>query len=88
MRKINDCFKPELYRGAGNNYNDWMDLKREKIAINLNNEKNKNGIWDRNSRLIVENIERIYNYIFIRKPLFLDGEVHKFDPDYFMAHSG
>lgn len=74
--------------GAGNNYNDWMDLKREKIAINLYNEKNKKGIWDKNSGLIVENIERIYNHIFIRKHLFLDGEIHKFDPDYYMAHSG
>lgn len=67
-----------------------MDIKRETIAINL-----YNGIINRKkgfeikavpkiSRCIVE---RIYNLIFIRKYLFLDGKIHKFDPDYSMAHS-
>ena len=79
--------------GAWNDYNDPMNKKREEIAIDLYKEIiNRKKEFEiaavaKHSGFTVKQIERIYNHVFIREHLFVDGEIHKFYPDYYMAHS-
>ncbi|MCD7809028.1 MAG: hypothetical protein LUH02_06780 [Erysipelotrichaceae bacterium] len=90
--KGKDIRKGALY-GAWNNENDPYNKKRDEIAINLYNEiinrkkEYEIAVIALNSGFSVDDIERIYNHIFIRKHLFRNGRVHKFDPDYYMVHS-
>ena len=79
--------------GAWNDLNDPMNKHREKIAYDLYKEiVNRKKEFEiksvaKHSGFDIEDVERIYNHVFIRKHLFEDGEIHKFYPDYYMAHS-
>ena len=79
--------------GALNDINDPDNTGREHIATKLYkqivNRKKEYEIKAvaKSSGFSVEDIERVYNHVFIREHLFEDGTIKKFDPDYYMAHS-
>ena len=76
-----------------NSENDPLNKKREKIAIELYEQiTNRKKTYEidavsKNSGFKVENINKVYDHVFIREHKFKDGSVHKFYPDYYMAHS-
>ncbi len=79
--------------GAWNNDNDPYHTIRDRVAESLYKEIiNRKKEYEiaaiaLNSGFSVDDVERIYNHIFIRNHLFKDGTIHKFDPDYYMVHS-
>lgn len=92
--KIDDrYYRSGALSGAYNDINDPNNENREKVAnalytqfINRNRDFEIEAVA-KNSGYSVEEVNRIYDHIFIRQHLFEDGSVHKFDPDYYMAHS-
>ena len=79
--------------GAWTDENDPLNRKREYIAKDLYMKiKNRKKSYEikavsNHSGLSIEEIERVYNHIFVRNHLFKNGKIRKFDPDYYMAHS-
>ena len=41
----------------------------------------------KNSNFTIDEISRIYDHVFIRNHKFKNGTIHRFDADYYMAHS-
>lgn len=79
--------------GAWNNENDPNYKKRDEIAkalyAQITNRKKSYEIKQvaKNSGFTEEEVSNIYEHVFIRKHKFRSGEIKKFDPDYYMAHS-
>lgn len=79
--------------GAFNDSNDPYNIGRDEIATKLYTQiVNRKKAYEikavaKNSGFSVEDVEKIYNHVFIRKHLFIDGKIKRFDPDYYMAHS-
>ena len=79
--------------GAWNNENDPNYKKRDEIAkalyAQITNRKKSFEIKQvaKNSGFTEEEVSNIYEHVFIRKHKFRSGEIKKFDPDYYMAHS-
>lgn len=79
--------------GAWNNENDPNYKKRDEIAealyVQITNRKKSFEIKQvaKNSGFTEEEVSNIYEHVFIRKHKFRSGEIKKFDPDYYMAHS-
>lgn len=79
--------------GAWNNENDPNCKKRDEIAkalyAQITNRKKSYEIKQvaKNSGFTEEEVSNIYEHVFIRKHKFRSGEIKKFDPDYYMAHS-
>lgn len=79
--------------GALDDSNDPYNIGRDEIAAKLYtqivNRKKEYEVKTvaKNSGFSVEDVEKIYNHVFIRKHLFIDGKIKRFDPDYYMAHS-
>lgn len=79
--------------GSYNDNDDPRNEKREKIAKDLYTQTSRRkrdfeiDTVSRNSGFSVEEVDRIFAHIYERDHLFEDGTVHKFDPDYYMAHS-
>lgn len=38
-------------------------------------------------KVSIDEVDRIFSHIYEREHLFADGTIHKFYPDYYMAHS-
>ena len=80
-------------QGAYNDNNDPLNKKRTEIAKNLYkqflNRKREYEIKavSKNSGLSYNDVDRVFAHVFEREHLFADGTIHKFDPDYYMAHS-
>ncbi len=79
--------------GAWNNDNDPYHTIRDRVAESLYKEIiNRKKEYEieavsKNTGFSISDVERIYYHIFIRKHLFRNGRVHKFDPDYYTVHS-
>lgn len=79
--------------GAWNNENDPNYKKRDEIAealyAQITNRKKSFEIKQvaKNSGFTEEEVSNIYEHVFIRKHKFRSGEIKKFDPDYYRAHS-
>lgn len=79
--------------GAWTDESDPLNNQREKIAKQLyeqiRNRKKENEVKAvaKNSNFTIDEISRIYDHVFIRNHKFKDGTIHKFDSDYYMAHS-
>lgn len=94
--KAKNVFKQEksgAIFGAYTNDNDPDYTKREKAAKDfyreVANRKKKYEVAaiSKNTGINEDDVGHAYDHIFIRKHLFEDGSVRKFDPDYYMANS-
>lgn len=79
--------------GAWTDESDPLNKQRDKIAKQLyeqiRNRKKENEVKAiaKNSNLTIDEISRIYDHVFIRNHKFKNGTIHRFDADYYMAHS-
>lgn len=79
--------------GAWTDESDPLNKQRDKIAKQLyeqiRNRKKENEVKAvaKNSNFTIDEISRIYDHVFIRNHKFKNGTIHRFDADYYMAHS-
>ena len=79
--------------GAWTDESDPLNKQRDKIAKQLyeqiRNRKKENEVKAvaKNSNFTINEISRIYDHVFIRNHKFKNGTIHRFDADYYMAHS-
>lgn len=86
----------DTHKGKYGAYNDTNDPSMKKrtahakryYATLQNSDKNDviNKI-SQNSKLRQKSIEKVYKHIFEDEHYFEDGQIKKFDPDYYMARS-
>lgn len=79
--------------GAWTDENDPFYENRDMVAEDLYTEiRNRKKSYEvkavaKNSGFSEEEIDKVYDHVFIRDHLFKGGEIRRFDPDYYMAHS-
>lgn len=79
--------------GAYTNTNDPDGKKREKSANDFYKEiRNRKPEFEikavaKNSGMAENDVERIFNHVFLREHKFEDGSIKRFDADYYMQNS-